>query len=386
MTKEERVKKLINKEEVDYLPSQITFADRTRMLEISQVMGFDSVEKLEEFLQNHIRFTFIKADMPIFYRNDKEMMSKMEKEGFAKVDWVNEVVYDNWGIGWKMFTDGVFPMYHPLQSERKGDKKFAEKFMPDDFIFSDSIEEAIKNFKTPDLDKSGNFDFMKNELVEFSGEYFVIPSGWAGIYDRASMQLIGFEEFMMLIATKPALLNDLFEKITDYKVEYAKKVIKLGGKAGHTSEDLASQTGPLISLAMFRKCLKPHMKRLWKVYKDAGLPMFMHCCGNITEFIPDLIDMGLDVLEPVQPVMDLKYLKKEYGKYITFWGGIDTQKLLPYGTPQEVKRMASETIRTLGQGGGLIIAPSQEVMMDVPIENVKALVETIMTERKDVLK
>ncbi|MCK5567631.1 MAG: hypothetical protein KAI62_06945, partial [Actinomycetia bacterium] len=91
------------------------------------------------------------------------------------------------------------------------------------------------------------------------------------------------------------------------------------------------------------------------------------------------------VLEPVQPVMDLEYIKKEFGKDITFWGGIDTQMLLPYGKPEEVREMASNSIRTLGKGGGHIIAPAQEVMKDVPIENVQALVETINTERQNVL-
>jgi uroporphyrinogen decarboxylase len=83
--------------------------------------------------------------------------------------------------------------------------------------------------------------------------------------------------------------------------------------------------------------------------------------------------------------MDLAYLKKEFGKDLVFWGGIDTQTFLPFGTPQQVKKMARKTIRTLGKGGGHIIAPSQEVMNDVPIANVKALVETIIEERETVL-
>ena len=136
---------------------------------------------------------------------------------------------------------------------------------------------------------------------------------------------------------------------------------------------------------MFQKILKPRIARLRKVYKDAGLAVMFHSCGNVTEFIPDLIEIGLDVLEPVQPVMDLSYIKKEFGRDITFWGGIDTQKILPYGTPEEVRKLASDAIRILGKGGGYIIATAQEVMKDVPIENVKALVETIISERERVL-
>ena len=97
------------------------------------------------------------------------------------------------------------------------------------------------------------------------------------------------------------------------------------------------------------------------------------------------ITIGMRVLEPVQPCMDLAHLKREFGKDLVFWGGIATQDVLPFGTPEQVRQMARQTIRTLGRGGGHIIAPSQEVMNDVPIENVKALVETIVEERQTVL-
>jgi uroporphyrinogen decarboxylase len=159
----------------------------------------------------------------------------------------------------------------------------------------------------------------------------------------------------------------------------------MGFKIGHYGDDLGGQTTTMMSKDMFKKHIKPRIARVWRIFKDAGLPVILHSCGHITEFIPDLIDIGLDVLEPTQPVMDLNYRKKEYGKYITFWGGIDTQGVLPRGTPEDVKKLASETIHILGKGGGHIIAPAQEIMNDVPIENVKALVETIVSERQKVL-
>ena len=117
------------------------------------------------------------------------------------------------------------------------------------------------------------------------------------------------------------------------------------------------------------------------MYKDAGWLMSMHSCGCITKFLPDLIEAGLNVLEPVQPCMDLPLIKKNYGKDLTFWGGIDTQQLLPFGSPEDVRREAGATIRLLGKGGGHIIAPSQEVMKDVPLANIVALLETIKAER-----
>jgi uroporphyrinogen decarboxylase len=120
---------------------------------------------------------------------------------------------------------------------------------------------------------------------------------------------------------------------------------------------------------------------VWNVYKDAGLPVIHHSCGNVMGLIPDMIEMGLDMLEPIQPVMDLKRLKREFGRHLSFWGGIDTQRILPYGTPEEVRRHTTEVIETLGQGGGLLIAPSQEIMPDVPLRNIVALMETVVEAR-----
>lgn len=135
---------------------------------------------------------------------------------------------------------------------------------------------------------------------------------------------------------------------------------------------------------MFRKYILPRLERIWKVFTDANIPILLHSCGNIIDYLPDLIDIGLKILEPTQPCMDLKYLKKEFGKDLIFFGGIDTQ-VLPYITPEETRKLTRDTVRILGKGGGYIMAPSQEIMNDVPIENIKALVETIREERVNIL-
>jgi uroporphyrinogen decarboxylase len=159
----------------------------------------------------------------------------------------------------------------------------------------------------------------------------------------------------------------------------------MGFKVAHHGDDLGTQKTTLMSKKTFHEFILPRIARVWNVYNSAGIPIIMHSCGCLTDFIPDLIDAGLRVLEPVQPCMDLAFLKREYGKDLVFYGGIETQNILPFGTPEQVKQLATETIRTLGKGGGMIIAPSQEVMNDVPIENVKALLETIIQERESVL-
>jgi len=384
LSKEERVLRVIQGKDVDYLPSQITFSDRTRDIQLSEALGLPGAEALDGYLENHLAITLSLNDKTLFYRNDRAEMKRLQDMGFCGADWENKRVYDSWGMGIQVDSDGFFANFHPLQG------KTAERdvqFMPPDVnrdALSSSIEEAVSLYTAPDIHREGNFDEMERDLAEQSGDFLVIPSGYFGIYERA-YGLMGFQEFMSSLVLKPKVAHQLLDKITDYKVEVARKIVDMGFKVAHHGDDLGTQDTTLFSQSMFREFILPRIKRYWDVFNDAGIPIMMHSCGCLTDFLPDLIDIGLRVLEPVQPCMDLAFLKKEYGKDLVFWGGIETQNYLPFGTPEQVKEKARETIRTLGKGGGLIIGPSQEVMNDVPLENVKALVETIIEERQTVL-
>ena len=388
LTNEQRVLNVINRKEVDFLPSQITLADRTRDNELCKQLGLPSSMTLDEYMGNHIFITLSGDDLPLIFRNDVEKMKELESMGFGGVDMENQVVYDKWGVGVKMFVDGFFPCFHPLQQKFEMNK-IAEKFIPDSFnkavLHMDNLEEAIREFKTPDVDAENNFSLIEKDLKKYSGDYLVICSGYGGIYERG-YHVMGWEELMTEIAAQLEVVEALLEKILEYKMKVAEKHIQLGAKIGHTGDDLGTQTFQFFSKETFRRIFKPRYGRLFNVYKKAGLPVAMHSCGNITEFLPDLIEIGLDVLEPVQPCMDLKYLKREFGKDLIFWGGIDTQHILPYASPDGVCDMVRETIYTLGKGGGYIVGPSQEITKDVPLENVKALVETIVIERERVLQ
>lgn len=384
MTKEERVLRVIRGQDVDYLPSQITFSDRTRDKELGKALGLASPDDLDGYLENHLHLTLSLHDKPLFYRNDKKEMERLRALGFSGTDWPRHTVYDAWGMGIQVGQYGFFSCFHPLQ--RKATREIAGRMPPDvnrEVLFQD-IDDAVRNYRAPDITRPGLFDDMKRDLKEKSGDFLVIPSGYFGVYERG-YGLMGFQEFMTNMALKPKVVHELLNKITDYRVEYARKVVEMGFKVAHHGDDLGTQQGPLFSRGMFREFVLPCLKRAWQPYNDAGIPIILHSCGCLTDFLPDLIGIGLRVLEPVQPCMDLALLKREYGKDLVFWGGIDTQTFLPFGTPPQVKRMARQTIRTLGKGGGYIIAPSQEVMNDVPIANVKALVQTIVEERETVL-
>ena len=384
LTNEERVLRVIEGKDVDYLPSQITFSDRTRDKELSETLGLDSPADLDGYLKNHIYLTLALQDKPLFYRNDREEMARLKGMGYCHPDWENNLVYDSWGMGIKVGSDGFFSCFSPLQGQIAPE---IIQCMPPDVnraALALDVAEAVTQYTAPDINRADNFSDMEKDLKEQSGDFLVMPSGYFGIYERA-YALMGFQAFMENMTLRPKVVHELLDKITDQKVEVARKIVAMGFKVAHHGDDLGVQDGTLFSKSMFREFILPRLKRCWQVFNDANVPIIMHSCGCITDFIPDLIDIGLRVLEPIQPCMDLRYLKTEFGKDLVFWGGIETQKTLPFGTPAQVKDMARDAIRILGKGGGLIIAPSQEVMNDVPLENVKALVETIVEERETVL-
>ncbi|MCL5986345.1 MAG: hypothetical protein M1371_07240 [Actinobacteria bacterium] len=384
LTKEERVLRLINRESVDFLPSQINFADRSRFKAISKALGLSSESELDEFLENHFQITFTLQDKPMIYRDVKEEIENLNELGYAFPDWENNVVYDTWGIGYKVGVGSFFVSFHPLQGKTT---EYIAKFMPPNLsrkvIFESDIEIAVKEYNVPDVNMTENFSEWERDLKKHSGEFLVWPSGYAGIYERG-YHILGFEEFMVNIALNPKVIEDILDKITDYKIEVAKKLVKIGFKIAHSGDDFGTQKGGFFPDSMFENIILPRLKRHWEIFTSAGIPIMFHSCGDIMQYIPDLIDIGLKILEPCQPCMDLKYLKKEFGKDIIFYGGINTQ-ILPYLSEAETRDMVRETIRTLGKGGGYIIAPSQEIMNDVPIENIKAVVETIREEREKVL-
>jgi uroporphyrinogen decarboxylase len=387
VTKEERVRRLFNRQEVDYLPSQITFADRTRDNATHEGLGLPADQTIDEYLENHIAFALTKADHPLFFRNDRKMMHELEKDGWCSFDEEGKICYDSWGMGIQVDSDGFSAVFNPLSEKRS--KEFVEKWMPPrihEACLADTLEERIKLWTPPDPNQEGNYDWMVRDFKTLSGDYFVIPSGYFGLYERA-YGVIGIPQMLEGMAGYPSVIEVLLDKITEYRIAVAQNIVKLGlFEVGQMGDDLGQQRMPFFSPTMFKDIFLPRYKELWGVFKKEGMKMVMHSCGNVTVFLPDLIEAGLDVLEPVQPCMDIHELKDEFGKDLIFWGGIDTQELLPFGTPDEIKDHVQETIRTLGRGGGHLIGPSQEVMKDVPLDNIIVLVKTIIEERESVLK
>jgi uroporphyrinogen decarboxylase len=176
------------------------------------------------------------------------------------------------------------------------------------------------------------------------------------------------------------------DRVLELKINYFDTLLTEIGDQVHIVrelDDLGSQQGLLISPEMYREFIKPRQKKLFDFIKRKapGVKILFHSCGSVYEIIPDLIEVGADILNPVQVTaasMDSLKLKKEFGSEITFWGGgVDTQEILPRGTAQQVRDEVKRRIDDLAPGGGFVFATVHNIQEDVPIENIIALLETL---------
>lgn len=189
--------------------------------------------------------------------------------------------------------------------------------------------------------------------------------------------MCGYDDFFLKMILDPAFVNKFFEKVLDYQ----KKVIEIYyGAIGEyihfttSGDDFGTQTGPFISPVMFEKLIKPYFKEridYTRTYTKAKF--FHHTCGSVYPLIPHLIDIGVDILNPIQPGakdMELEKLKQAFGNKITFHGGVDTQHILPNGTTEDVKREVFRVLDAFSKNGGYIFAPAHNIQPDVPPENI----------------
>lgn len=219
------------------------------------------------------------------------------------------------------------------------------------------------------------------DALEEEGKYWIAAHGDPSGLQHLTMW-VGDEKFLMMLALDEDLAMAMIEKHNEYRLEHALKTLEAGGGRIHELNgggDYGTQNGLLISKDMFKKFFKPIYLKFYKeIKKNFDVEIFFHSCGSISELIPELIDIGVTILNPIQVSarnMEIGYLKKMYGEKITFHGAIDIQQLLPYATEDEVRKEVRRTISILGEKGGYFLSPSHALQTDTPIENILAMYE-----------
>ena len=247
--------------------------------------------------------------------------------------------------------------------------------------------EEVAKHPWPDPTDPSRYRGLKETARRYQEEgYAVVVSAPLMVMTQAQ-GMRGLEQFMTDTVLNPSLLEYLMDKVLEIQLEMSRRlldeidpymdVIVMG-------DDLSHQGGLTYSPDMYRRLFKPRHRKIMRVLKEefGDAKVLYHCCGGAEPILGDLIDLGIDALNPVQVsakgMGDTKKLKAQYGRHLTFWGGIDTQRILPFATPAEVKDEVRRRIEDLAPGGGFILGVVHNIRPEIKPENICALYEAAL--------
>ncbi len=279
---------------------------------------------------------------------------RLRYRGSFPDDWADgrTVWQDNWGVGWQHNDDNwgatPFAVVHPLADLSK-----------------------IVTYQPPDPDEA---DFTP--IIDGMQETEKLHLGHLefGPFER-SWALVGMENFLMAMLTDLASVKTVVDMVTDFTVRITRRMVAAGLEMCWLTDDYGSERGLMMSPDTWRTLFKPALAEIFGVWKDAGCLVGLHSCGSIGTIVGDLVEIGLDVLHPVQASCnDASALKALWGDRLSFWGGVSSRVLLN-GTPDDVRRETLQMMRALGSGGGYVCG--QDQTMPYSEENIQALAETV---------
>ena len=214
-------------------------------------------------------------------------------------------------------------------------------------------------------------------FIAACGHRFRYVSIAFSLFERA-WSLRGMEELMIDMLEAPDFVDQLLDQIAGFQRAILERVLAHDIDGVMFGDDWGQQQGLLFGRRLWRRFIKPRIAELYGMVKRAGKAVLIHCCGQVQELFPELIELGLDVFNPFQPdVMDPYQMKQQFGRELTFLGGVSVQSLLPFGTPQQVRDEVRRLMQRVGEGGGFIVAPSHDMPGDIPLENLLAFIETV---------
>ncbi|NQU20191.1 MAG: hypothetical protein HQ567_02840 [Candidatus Nealsonbacteria bacterium] len=234
----------------------------------------------------------------------------------------------------------------------------------------------VEQYPTPSLD---DFDFSTMTVDESTAGKALSSTGRLNHVFMIAARLRGMDRLLMDMAAEPAMAEAIIDKVGRFAVEFNRRSLEQIGSQLDLYvhwDDIAMQDGMMMGPAPWNRYLKKWSAALYADAKQHGLKVFYHCCGSFHPIIPTLIDIGVDILDPVQTSareMDLRTLKQRYGKNVCWHGGIDVQRLLPHGTVEAVREAVREAKEIFGRDGGIVLGPSHEITPDTPIENILAV-------------
>lgn len=243
------------------------------------------------------------------------------------------------------------------------------------------IKEDIMSYPFPEPYAGGRYETARNTIDNYKSDYLIIGDLETSIFETA-WYLVGLEKFLTDLLVEEEYVPHLLDRVMLINTQIGEELIKMGVDIIWCGDDFGMQQGMIMAPDSWRKWFKPRIRYMFESFRKVNpeIKIAWHSCGSILPIIPDFIDLGLDILNPIQPKahgMDPEYLKKEYGNDLVFFGGIDVQELLPFSTAREIKKEVTRLCNILGKDGGYIAAPAHNIQPDTPAENVFAMYEAV---------
>ena len=223
---------------------------------------------------------------------------------------------------------------------------------------------------------------IREDALKYDRQYAILGSEWSPFWHDA-IDLLGFDGLIYQMYDNPEIVDAVTQHTADYYLGVSRRIFEASGDAidiFFIGNDFGAQAGPMLSPKFFRRFILPHLKRFVDLGHEFGKYVILHCDGSIRALLPDMIAIGLDGMQSVQPLcygMDLAGLKHDFGAQFTFMGGIDTQSLIE-GTAEQARELTRKTLDIMMPGGGFIASPSHDYLLpETPVENVIVMYETI---------
>lgn len=338
MTSKERVAMAIAHEEPDRVPVCATY-----------------VPEIEEKLRQKYQPS---GDLGVALGNDMVKLSSGLENSFYYRDTPEYVC--PYGITWRNIkneTGHFSEIYkHPLAGD---EQKILDYVMP---RAADALDVEAATRKA---------------IADYGKDYWIIGSCQCSIFE-AAWYLRGLDTFLMDLAMGEEYVDVLLDKVMQFPLEMGLRFIDLGVDMVWLGDDIATQRNMMMSPAMWRDYLKPRYAHLFEQFKkrNPNIKLCYHSCGNLSDVVDDLVEIGLDVLNPIQPMaMNPADFKKRFGKKVTMYGAMDVQQVMPFGTPEQVREEVRALVRDCAPGGGFILSPAHHIQSDTSVENVEAFYE-----------
>ncbi len=329
--RKERALRALRREPVDRLPVQTNYTAKMGRI-LAEHFGVQ-IEELPDRLDNHL------------LRVDISHPRRVNEDGSIAFDW--------WGAGWDTRTEGYWHSFAPLK----------ESYDLDRFVW-------------PDPEAAGLLDAALRAIAARGADYLIAPNLGMCLFERA-WSLHGFDAVLMDMIERPEWVEELLDRIAAIQIALAKQFVAAGVGCGYFGDDYGAQRSMLFSPRLWRRLIKPRLAAMFAVFLDAGLPVILHSDGDIRAILPDLVEIGLTTLNPVQPeALEHAWLYREYGSKLSFYGGISTQDVMPTGNAEAIRAATMACSRELApEGTGLLLGPSHRMQSDIPPHGVDAMLE-----------